>query len=144
MKKIFILFLVLFTTYNSFAQKKLVPASQSELTGISLPAGSLQDKRILSVSAANMLMEMESKKTNRSVSNTEVFTLPAASSSGFDQNILIQKLSELGWNVSVADGDKQYAWLQKENQKILMYFSGNLKESNLVFFEGLRNGCLGN
>lgn len=124
--------LVLSSAMFSFAQKKLVSVSVSELTGITLPEGSLQDKRMLSVSAANMLLGMESKKTNRSTTKTEVFLLPAASSTGIDQEVLIQKLSVLGWKVSVND-DKQYAWLQKGNQDILMYFSTISKESNLYF-----------
>ena len=64
------LFLV---TATCFAQKKMFPVTKSALTGISLPAGSLQDKRILSVSLANSLMEMESKKTNITVTNSKYY-----------------------------------------------------------------------
>ncbi len=133
MKNRFFLSLLIITTATSFAQKKMIPVTQSALTGITLPAGSMQDKRMLSVSAANALMDMESKKSGRAVSNTEVLVIPLAASSGFDESRLAKELSDLGWNISVNTDDKEYAWLQKGNQSILMYFSSNAKESSLYF-----------
>lgn len=133
MKNSFFLFLFCIATATSFAQKKMIPLTQSALTGIKLPEGSMQDKRMLSVSAAKTLMEMESKKSGRTVSKTEVLILPSAASSGFDPNKLVQELTDLGWNFSVCEDDNSYAWLQKGSQSILMYFSMNAKESSLYF-----------
>lgn len=135
MKNSFILCLLIFTTTTSFAQKKLIPVTKSTLTGISLPDGSLQDKRMLSVSVANSLMEMESKKVNITLSNTEVLVLPAVSLSGDNDNkeIIIKLLTAAGWHVSENEGDKDYSWLQKENQSLMMYFSSSKKECNLYF-----------
>ncbi|MFA5330548.1 MAG: hypothetical protein WC384_22340 [Prolixibacteraceae bacterium] len=133
MKKIFILVLILSSALMSVAQKKLVPVTESAFTGIALPAGSLQDKRMLSVSVANALMDAESKKSGKTVSKTEVFVLPPATSSGFDANKVIDNLTEKGWEISVNEDDNKYAWLQRGNQSVIMYFSMNAKETSLYF-----------
>ena len=133
MKKPFILVLVFISTFSSYAQKKLVPVTESALTGIALPVGTLQDKRILSVSAAGALLEMESKKTGKAVSTTEVLVLPSATAGGFDKNVLVKELSEKGWQITVFKDDNKYFWLQKGNQSVIMYFSMNTKESSLYF-----------
>lgn len=132
MKSIFFIFLLSFCT-NVFAQKKLVPITQSTLTGITLPAGSKQDNGILMTSSAKMLMEMETKKANITVSNTEVLVLPAESLSGYNKEMIIKSLLETGWIVSENQGDKDYSWLQKGSQSLLMYFSSAKKEIALYF-----------
>ncbi len=131
MIKVIFLFLFTISLATSFAQKNMIPVTQSALTGITLPVGSLQDKRMLSVSAANSLLDMESKKSGRTVSTTEVLLVPSAS--GFDAAKLARALSDLGWIVSVNDDDQKYAWLQKGSQFVIMYFSKNAKESSLYF-----------
>lgn len=133
MKKGLLLCMLIIVASISFAQKKMLPVTQSSLTGIALPAGSMQDKRMLSVSAANALMEMESKKAGRTILITEVLVIPSTATSGFDEAKLAKELSGQGWTVSVNEDDKKYAWLQKGNESILMYFSSNPKESNLYF-----------
>ena len=135
MKNSFFLCLLIFTTTISFAQKKMIPVTKSALTGISLPAGSLQDKRMLSVSVANSMMEMESKKVNITLSNTEVLVFPAVSLGGDNDNkeIILKSLTAAGWHVSENEGDKDYSWLQKGNQSLMMYFSSSKKECNLYF-----------
>ena len=135
MKNSFFLCLLIFATTTSFAQKKMIPVTKSALTGISLPAGSLQDKRMLSVSVANSMMEMESKKVNITLSNTEVMVFPAVSLGGDNDNkeIIIKSLTASGWHVSENEGDKDYSWLQKGNQSLMMYFSSSKKECNLYF-----------
>jgi hypothetical protein len=133
MKNRFFLCLLIIATATSLAQKKMIPVTQSALTGIILPAGSMQDKRMLSVSAANAVMDMESKKSGRAVSTTEVLVIPSVASSGFDEGKLANELSNQGWNISINADDKEYSWLQKGNQSILMYFSVKAKESSLYF-----------
>jgi len=133
MKKIFVLAFVLSSALLSFAQKNMIPVTKSALTGIPLPAGSMQDKRLLSVSVAHSLMDMESKKNGRTVSTTEVLVIPSSLSSGFDAEILVKELSEKGWQISIDESDNNYAWLQKGNQSVVMYFSMNAKESSLYF-----------
>jgi hypothetical protein len=133
MKKIIFLLQVCFCATMLFAQKKMTAVSQSALTGISLPAGTKQDSRMLSVAAAKMLLAMESKKNNISLSTPEVLVLPV--DGGFNTDSLAKNLAELGWNVSVIQGDNKYAWLQKDNRNLIMYFSSSSKESGLYFAE---------
>lgn len=133
MKRIFILFLITILSATSFAQKKMIPVVQSALTGIALPAGSLQDKRSLSVSSACVLLESESKKINYTVSSSEVLEIPSESSSGFNERLLYQQLYKSGFEITVSEGDTKIALLQKGNQYLMMYFSIGSKASSLYF-----------
>ncbi len=117
----------------TFAQKKLVLVSQSALTGISLPAGSKQDSRMLSVSAAQMMLEMESKKSAINLSAVEVLVLPSVASYSFDEDSLAGQLTAQGWLITPVEGDKNYAWLQKGSNSIIRYFSMDKKETSLYF-----------
>jgi hypothetical protein len=53
----------------SVAQKKLAVVNQSSLTGISLPAGTHKDSRMISVTGAKLLLELESKNQHRIIIN---------------------------------------------------------------------------
>lgn len=125
----------IFFTVAGFAQKKLVPVSHSELTGISLPAGTLKDGRIFSIAAEGAFMEMESSKFNVKVTTTEVLMLPPFSTSGFTIDSLFRKLSESGWRTTAIEGDKEYFWLQKGSRNLISYFSLRTKEIDLYFAE---------
>lgn len=135
MKNIFPLLLSFCVSVASIAQKKMMPVTQSTLTGISLPAGSKQDNRMLSVAGAKMLLEMESKKTNITLSSPEVLLLPSVTASTFNADSLVKNLSDQGWTVSVSEGDKKYAWLQKDSRHLIMYFSMDANETGLYFAE---------
>lgn len=135
MKKFIFIFILTVSVTISIAQKKLVPVSQSALSGIALPNGSKQDSRMLSVSAAKMLLEMESKKVNITVSATEVLALPPVTAGGFTADSLAKKLSETGWTITAIEGDNKYAWLQKDSRNLIMYFSMDTKETGLYFGE---------
>ncbi len=133
MKNIFILLLNFYFIQFSFAQKRMISITQSPLTGISLPIGSKQDSRMLSVAGAKMLLEIESKKANITLSATEVLVLPPVNAGGFNTDSLVKNLADLGWITSVVEGDKKYAWLQKDNRHLIMYFSMDAKETGLYF-----------
>ena len=75
MKIIIVLAFIIFSDANLFAQKKLVPVSQSQLTGIALPAGSKKDSRMLSVAAAEVLLEMETSKSKSTQKIKTCFTI---------------------------------------------------------------------
>jgi hypothetical protein len=117
------------------AQKKLIPVTQSALTGISLPAGTKQDKRFLSEASAKALLEIESKKAGADIKNTEVFYLPAVSVGNFTDDSLVTLLSNLGWNIAPVQGDNKFVWLQKDGRSIITYFSMDKKETQLYFGE---------
>lgn len=120
-----------------FAQKKVAPISVSVLTDIALPADSKTDSRVLSISGANMLLEMESKKFAVTLIKTEVLILPPASSSGFNYDSLHKKLTEKGWSLTPIAGDNKYKWLKMEYRYVIMYFSEDNKASNLYWAEAV-------
>ena len=113
---------VMLAGININAQKKLVPVSQSSLTGIALPAGSKQDSRFLMELSGKALLEMETKKANTTVTKTEVLYLPATAA-GADPDSIVQQLTALGWSIIPIQGDDKFVWLQKDNRYIITYFS---------------------
>ena len=132
----YILIICLITIHClSNAQKKLVPATQSAITGISLPAGTKQDKRFLSEAAAQALLEIEGKKTGAKINNIEVFYLPGTSVGKFNDDSLVALISTLGWNIAPMQGDNKFVWLQKDGRNIMTYFSMEPKETQLYFGE---------
>ena len=134
MKYILIICLITINCLSN-AQKKLVPATQSALTGISLPAGTKQDKRFLSEAAAQALLEIEGKKTGAKINNIEVFYLPGTSVGKFNDDSLVVLISNLGWNIAPVQGDNKFVWLQKDGRNIMVYFSMEAKETQLYFGE---------
>ena len=133
--KYFFLLLSITPGLNTKAQKKVIPVSQSALTGVVLPAGSKQDKRMLSEGAAKILLEIESKKANTGVKNTEVLYLPSLTASGFNSDSLVNQLSGLGWEIIPIEGDDKYVWLQKNGLYIIAYFSMEKKETQLYLLK---------
>ncbi len=123
--------LILFTVQ---AQKKLVPVSQSSLTGVVLPAGSKQDSRLLMELSGKALLEIETKKVNTTVTKTEIFYLPATAA-GANADSIVQQLSALGWAITPVEGDDKFVWIQKDNRYIITYFSLNKKDNDLYFGE---------
>lgn len=115
------------------AQKKLIPAVKSEFTGIPLPVGSQVDKRFLSVSAAKMLLEEESKKTGTGISAVEVLYLPATIHISSAE--LLDGLAKEGWSQISSGGDPKNFWLQKEGRVLLCYFSKDKSLIELYFGE---------
>ncbi|MBL0134777.1 MAG: hypothetical protein IPP79_12660 [Chitinophagaceae bacterium] len=115
MKKI-VLIPFLLLAIMTIAQKKVVPVSQSVLTGIPLPAGTKQDKRFLSETSARMLLEMESKKTGMEIKDVEVIYLPPIVAGGYSDDSLIAALSAIGWNISPVGTDDKYVLLQKDGK----------------------------
>jgi hypothetical protein len=98
-------FLIFLIPVISVAQKNVTDVTKSGLTGIDLPAGTKQDKRILSSAAAETLLEMKAEETGRSVSgNVEVLMLPVASNGGGSVTVK-QLLVAAGYKVTEVQGD---------------------------------------
>ncbi|MBW7839159.1 MAG: hypothetical protein H3C36_05905 [Chitinophagaceae bacterium] len=116
-----------------FSQKKVIPVDTSQLTGITLPPHSTQDKRMLSVLAARKLLQLESKKSNVEIGEVEVFTLPDTNTSGYSSDELVEGIEENGWQIKPSDIDNRYAWLQKENNLVLAFFETGKKSTSLYF-----------
>jgi len=120
--------------FSAKAQKKVIAVTQSSLTGIALPAGSKQDTRMLMKASGNALLEMETKKTNTTISKIEILYLPA-NAVGADAASIVKLLSAIGWTITPVQTDEKYAWMQKDNRHILIYFAPGTKENNLYFGE---------
>ena len=132
MKNVFV-FLLLLCTSALFAQKKMVPVTQSQFTGIQLPEGSRVDKRGLSEISARLLLEMESKKNGTKIKGVEVLSLPPAAQSNFTADSLIAQLAAAGWTIAEVKEDTKYVWLMKESSFLMAYFSIDAKETALYF-----------
>lgn len=128
---------------NLMAQKKLVPVSQSALAGIVLPAGSKQDKRWLSESGAQVLLELESKTAKTGVKNMEVLYLPSVAACGFNSDSLVALLTTAGWELIGIEGDDKYVWLQKNGRYLIAYFLTEEKQTQLYFAEAVVVPALG-
>ena len=132
----YLLVIIIFSTsLNTFSQKKLIPVNQSILTGVTLPIGSTQDKRLLMESAAKSLLELESKKANVNIQSTEVFYLPSVANCGFNSDSLVNQLIALGWAITPIETDNKFVWLQKNNSLVITYLSMDKKNTNLYFGE---------
>lgn len=133
--KYFLLLLVLSISLGSMAQKKVTPVTQSALTGVTLPSGSTQDKRLLMEMSGRVLLEMESKKAGTTIKTIEILYLPSVAASGFTADSLVNQLTVLGWSITPVDGDNKYVWLQKDNRSVLTYLSTDKKQTDLYFGE---------
>jgi hypothetical protein len=133
MKNIVLLATLIAFVHTGFSQKKLVPVSTSELTGISLPANTKKDTRGLSVSVAKMLLEIPITKKGTTLSEPEVLVIPSFTVSGFTEDSLIQRLTLQGWKYTKHPTDKNYAWINKANQNLISYYSSSKSEHSLYF-----------
>lgn len=126
----FNLILSLLLSVSVLAQKNLVAVSSSAYTGIDLPAGTRQDKRLFNVAMVMTFLEGETKKFNVTVSDAEVFRLPPGTN--HTEN-LKASLNTKGWEIRRMDERPEYAWLIKQGQYYFMYWSFNLKNPELYF-----------
>jgi len=144
MKKYLIAAIFSMSLVQTFAQKKLVPVTQSIVTALQLPAGSIQDKRALIEMSAKALLQMESKKAGTTISTTEVLYLPNSDVAGFNSDSLVNQLTTLGWNIIPVAEDNKFVWLQKDNRSVLTYFSTGKKQMDLYFGETVSPPAIGN
>lgn len=113
--------------FQAISQAKLVPVSKSELTGIELPAGAKQDKRILATAAAETLLEMTAEENATKLEGqAEVFTMPPSL-----QEQLRAAAQKAGWEIQPYTTDAKYALLKNKDRIILMYLDSNKKETSL-------------
>ena len=127
---VYLLVMILFPGIM-IAQKNVTLVSQTKLLNIRLPAGSKEDKRMISTGSAKALLEMKSKKESKSVISTEVYYLPPIAESHFNAESLAQVLVSSGYQLREVASDKKYTWAEKENQSFLIYFSGEQNQTDL-------------
>lgn len=136
-----LLALICFLAVQNLNAQKVIPVTQSALTGIAVPPGSKQDKRLLVVSSAKLLLNEQAKKNNASLKNTEVLYLPADAAYTID--VLTAAAKQSGWELTASD-EKEYFWLQQNGRYVLLYFSADKKEINLYLAESSQAPGLAN
>jgi hypothetical protein len=125
-----IIFLVFFVL-PSFGQSKVTPASRSELSGIELPTGSKQDKRILATASAKTLLDMIAEDNQMILEDgVEVFLLVGTIASGTVDQVKLAA-QKAGWNLTPLAGQTKYWLLKKNTTTLLMYLESNKKETPL-------------
>lgn len=146
MKKLIILLILCVLVQTNYAQKKIIPVSQSRLTGITLPPNSKQDSRMLSEVSAKTLLEMEAKKNNAGIKKIEVLLLPP-STAGMTYDSLVSILTAEGWKITPNNTDKDYTWIEKESRYLIAFFKAGKTSTDLYFGElnrALQNGVATN
>ena len=106
---------------QTYSQNNVIPVTKSELTGIELPAGSKQDKRILSTAAAKTLLQMKADDNAITLGDkVEVFSLPisATKQSEADVKLAVQRA---GWEARSFPTEPAYVILKNNDRKVLMY-----------------------
>lgn len=134
MKKIFYLLIILSIPVQLFAQRNVVPASQTQMLGLLLPEGSKQDKRLLSVAAAGSFLSLSTEYKNIEITPVEVFLIPAGT--GFTFENIKGQLTTNGYGVQIDKGDNKLLWFTKSNSNWLVYFSQESGEINLYIGKG--------
>lgn len=119
--------MIVATALQANAQKNVTPAQRSGLAGISLPAGSRSDNRLLSRSAASALLEMEAKEKGTALTDSvEVLILPVT----YSADSLGQAMKSAGYDMTPVTGTKN--WLaQKANRVLWCYYDQTKTETNL-------------
>ncbi|MGG9960545.1 hypothetical protein [Ferruginibacter sp. SUN106] len=118
-------------TQLSTAQKKVMPATQSIVTAITLPAGAKKDSRLLTEVAAKALLQSEAKNTGATVNNIEVLYLPVT----FTADSLNQLFNTSGWTATPSATDKKCQWLQKDGHAVIAYISSGKNQTELYLGE---------
>ncbi|MDX1938172.1 MAG: hypothetical protein SFU21_13715 [Flavihumibacter sp.] len=117
--------------YKPATAQKVFPVTKSALSGISIPEGSKQDKRMLMVGAAQLLLEMEAKDFGATIQNTEVLYLPLVAGNNYNIETFTTSATQAGWQLSPVEGTKEYFWLQQGQRVLMVYFAIQKKEINL-------------
>ncbi|MBN8653727.1 MAG: hypothetical protein J0L67_20020 [Cytophagales bacterium] len=127
--KFAILFLLL--TVIGFSQSKVTPASRSELSGIELPAGSKQDKRILATAAAKTLLDLIAEENELVLeAGVEVFNIPGTIASASVEEIKLSA-QKAGWQLTSLSGNPKYWLLNKGITSLIMYLEANKRDTQL-------------
>jgi hypothetical protein len=117
----------LLISFKGISQSKLVAVSKSELTGMELPAGAKQDKRILSTAAAETLLEMTAEENATKLEGqVEVFTMPPSL-----QEQVKAAAQKAGWEIQPYTTDAAYSILKMNGRTLLIYLDSNKKETSL-------------
>ena len=131
MKHLMSIIFLAFFIVSALGQSKVTPVKRSELSGIELPAGAKQDKRILATASAKTLLDMIAKDNQITlVDDVEVFTLIGAVGSGTVDQVK-QTAQKAGWQLTSLSGQTKYWLLKKNTTSLLMYLESTKKDTQL-------------
>lgn len=134
MKKLFFILFMFVIPVLNFAQKNVIPATQTKMLGIQLPEGSKQDKRLLSVVAAGTFLSMSTEFKSIEITPVEVYSVPAVS--GLTLENVRTNLAANGYDVKFDNGDNKLLWFTRNDATWLVYLSQEAKETNLYIGQG--------
>jgi hypothetical protein len=141
--KIIIATLLLTSVLRVSAQRKVAEVKQSTLTGISLPDGTKQDPRLLTVAGAEIVLYLQCSSGVK-LKNTEVLTLPPVIACGYNADSLVNYLYAQGWAITPDEKDNKYVWLTKDGRYLFAYFSMGKKATDLYISEATNPPTLAN
>ena len=133
MRVTFTLYMLFALGITTFAQKNVVPVTNSKFTGIQLPAATRQDNRILSTSLAATVLNAEAKNFQVTIAATEVLQLPPVKSSSWDINRFREASQQAGWQNIPIESKTQYGWLRRGTDFILYYYAEFANRTDLYF-----------
>jgi len=131
MKHIASILFLAFIIVSAFGQSKVTPASRSELSGIELPTGAKQDKRILATASAKTLLDMIAEDNQIKLEEgVEVYTLIGVVGSGTVDQVKLAA-QKAGWILTLLSGQTKYWLLTKNKTSLLMYLESNKRDTQL-------------
>lgn len=127
MNRLYVFICLMTVILSGKGQSNVKPVSKSELTGIELPAGSKQDKRILSTAAAQTLLEMKAEENKTTLEDkVEVFILPPST-----QEQVRTASQQAGWQIQPFTTEATYSLLRNSGRTFLIYLESSKKETSL-------------
>jgi hypothetical protein len=133
MKNKISVFVLTILSLQAVAQSKIVPVTQSALTGISLPEGSKQDKRLLVTATAKTVLEMVAEDNSIALSeNIEVLVLPPAAGNEITEKVK-SNLTQEGWKLTGVPSQSSHWMLQKNETRVMMYLQSSKRDTQLYF-----------
>ncbi len=132
MVRLLIISLLFIVSLKAIGQSNVISVFRSEMTGIEMPSGAKQDKRILSSAAAETLMEMTAKENAIMLGDkSEVFSLTPPSKQ--TEELVKQAAQKAGWIISPFSKEPTYSLLKNNERGVLMYLQTFKKETTLYF-----------
>lgn len=144
--RFFIPFTAVFFALQNVSAQKVFTVSKSALTGIAMPDGAKQDKRLLMTAAADITMSDVAKKNNVTVSKPEVLYLPLS----YTADAFVAAAEQAGWKTTPDNKENNFYWLEQGGKYILAHYYPSKKENSIYFAEsnqapaGLSNVQLNN
>ncbi len=133
MKSISVILVLTVLTLKAVGQSKVTPATQSALTGISLPEGSKQDKRMLITATAKTVLQMVADDNSITLGEPiEVLILPAATGNEIIEKVK-SSLAQAGWKIAGVPSQHSHYVLKKNETSVMMYLQSSKRDTQLYF-----------